>query len=686
MMKYNKFHNMVENNEESEVQLRINPIENRLFILSPVVESGDDRESTVKDFYQENNEMVEIGKLGTGMKVIHRKTNAHYIIIHFEKTKMKGNVQQKINNTLELMYNAASNYLLRLLNHYEDENKLFLILESFDGDTLENKILNNEIDSDAALRIFYQICKGVEHLHSFKLANISVTPETVLITEEGNAMLTDYGLRLSSKNNNRKPVRPTMYTKVGATQFCINAYTSPEELNAVRNKKKAVLSTKTDSWNVGILLYEMLTNFKSPFKGRSIDEIAESILKCEIDLSEVKDAFCRELIASLVKLNPEDRQDISEILKLSKFADFEDLDENGVDINDCVINGDDEGEYQPNNLGQANYDYDHSVMQSLKFENESLRKQIEELEVKMSSNLSGGIIDELTQRKTKKKNNEDDDKMSEIENEEEEDDDDDEMEFDEATLRSKYRELKNKFEKLNEEYKEGIEVTNKYSEEISKLQNENNEIEEELKVSTFDNIESLNESSSDLYELNEKLNNAIETFCESQSMFKEIIEKMIKTYGEQHELLMKENKTYINDKNKILFDVLEKIKKSWTEGKESQSNPLKEQIDIQTLKIKELSKFKAENENVDIKDKDLYEELCSLKEIEKKNKEELDKSRATLTELQDLYTKVKKDKDALDLKFSKAKLFITMRCEGSLLVEKLFQDLETERQEIQKSK
>ena len=677
---------MVENNEESEVQLRINPIENRLFILSPVVESGDDRESTVKDFYQENNEMVEIGKLGTGMKVIHRKTNAHYIIIHFEKTKMKGNVQQKINNTLELMYNAASNYLLRLLNHYEDENKLFLILESFDGDTLENKILNNEIDSDAALRIFYQICKGVEHLHSFKLANISVTPETVLITEEGNAMLTDYGLRLSSKNNNRKPVRPTMYTKVGATQFCINAYTSPEELNAVRNKKKAVLSTKTDSWNVGILLYEMLTNFKSPFKGRSIDEIAESILKCEIDLSEVKDAFCRELIASLVKLNPEDRQDISEILKLSKFADFEDLDENGVDINDCVINGDDEGEYQPNNLGQANYDYDHSVMQSLKFENESLRKQIEELEVKMSSNLSGRIIDELTQRKTKKKNNEDDDKMSEIENEEEEDDDDDEMEFDEATLRSKYRELKNKFENLNEEYKEGIEVTNKYSEEISKLQNENNEIEEELKVSTFDNIESLNESSSDLYELNEKLNNAIETFCESQSMFKEIIEKMIKTYGEQHELLMKENKTYINDKNKILFDVLEKIKKSWTEGKESQSNPLKEQIDIQTLKIKELSKFKAENENVDIKDKDLYEELCSLKEIEKKNKEELDKSRATLTELQDLYTKVKKDKDALDLKFSKAKLFITMRCEGSLLVEKLFQDLETERQEIQKSK
>ena len=676
---------MVENNEESEVQLRINPIENRQFILSPVVESGDDRESTVKDFYQENNDTVELGKLGNGIKVIHRKTNAHYIIIHFEKTKLKGTVQQKINNTLELMYNAASNYLLRLLNHYEDESNLFLIIESFDGDTLENRIIRNEIDSDTALRIFYQICKGVQHLHSFKLANISVTPETVLVTSEGNAMLTDYGLKLSSRNNNKKPVRPTKYIKIGATQYCINAYTSPEELNAVRNKTKAVLSTKTDSWNVGILLYEMLTNFKSPFKGRSIDEIAESILKCEIDLSEIKDAFCREVIASLVKLNPEDRQDISEILKLSKFADFEDLDENGVDINDCVINGDDEGEYQPNNLGQANYDYDHSVMQSLKFENENLKKQIEELEVKMSSNLSGGIIDELSQRKTKRKNIDEDNILNEIENEEEEEEED-ELDDDEATLRSKYRQLKSKYELLNKEYKEGVEVTNKYSEEISRLQNENNEIEEELKVSTFDNIESLNDSSSDLYELNEKLNNAIETFCESQSMFKEIVEKMIKTYGEQHEMLMKENKTYLNDKNKIFFDVLEKIKKSWTEGKESQTNPLKEQIDIQTLKIKELEKFKAENEKVNIKDKELYEELCSLKEIEKKNKEELDKSRTTLSELQELYTKVKKDKDALDLKFSKAKLFITMRCEGSLLVEKLFQDLEKEKQEIQKGK
>ena len=138
---------MEENNEE-EVQVRINPIDNRQFILAPVVESGDDRESTVKDFYQENNETVELGKLGYGIKVMHRKTNAQYIIIHFEKTKLKSNIQQKINNTLELMYNAASNYLLRLLNHYEDESNLFLIIESFNGDTLENKIIPMYYEKD----------------------------------------------------------------------------------------------------------------------------------------------------------------------------------------------------------------------------------------------------------------------------------------------------------------------------------------------------------------------------------------------------------------------------------------------------------------------------------------------------------------------------------------------------------
>ena len=53
-----------------------NDISNRVYCLSPAVESGRDRECTNKDFYQpDNEEIVDIGKLGYGSRVNHRETN-----------------------------------------------------------------------------------------------------------------------------------------------------------------------------------------------------------------------------------------------------------------------------------------------------------------------------------------------------------------------------------------------------------------------------------------------------------------------------------------------------------------------------------------------------------------------------------------------------------------------------------
>ena len=59
--------------------LQINQISNRQYILSPAVQSGNDKESSNKDFYQEGAELPNLGRLGLGMKVFHRKTNGIFI-------------------------------------------------------------------------------------------------------------------------------------------------------------------------------------------------------------------------------------------------------------------------------------------------------------------------------------------------------------------------------------------------------------------------------------------------------------------------------------------------------------------------------------------------------------------------------------------------------------------------------
>ena len=375
-----------------EKKLHINQIENRQYVLSPAIQSGNDRECINKDFYQEgDNSSVYIGKLGLGMKVVHRKTNIPYTIIHFEKEKVsKLRLQKKINSTLDLMYKSSHPYLFRLLNHYETQTHVFMIFESYDGDSLDEKIIKGKCDLQNSLKYLVEVMLGVQHMHSFHLYNLNVNPENILVNEC--VKLTDYGLKMEGKNE--KPKRDTRYKKKENINYIINAYTSPEELNAILNGKPCILNGKTDSWNCGILLYEMLTSFKSPFKGKTDEELINSILNCDIDLSPIKDDFCRDLISKLVKKNPEDRISIDEVLQMEYIKNV-DIEQPEIDFSDNIINPIDEQEFIKNNnintTNQIKQNNDNKSqiynkqMQTLKSENDSLKKMVEDLKKQVVS-------------------------------------------------------------------------------------------------------------------------------------------------------------------------------------------------------------------------------------------------------------------------------------------------------------
>ena len=324
-------------------KLHINQIKNRQYILSPAVQSGNDRECINKDFYQEgDNSSVSLGKLGLGMKVVHRKTTTPYTIIHLEKERIaKFKLTKKINSTLDLMYKSSHPYLFRLLNHYETETHVFMIFEEYDGDSLEEIIMKGRCDLDNSLKYLVEIMLGVQHMHNFRLYNLNVNPENVLITEC--VKLTDYGLKMEGKN--QKPKRTNILLKKDNINYIINAYTSPEELNAILNKKPCILNGKTDSWNCGILLYEMLTKFESPFKGKNNEELIKAILNCEIDLEPIKDEFCRDLISKLVRKNPQDRIDIDKVLEMDYIINNVLIEQPEIDFSDNIINPIDEQEF-----------------------------------------------------------------------------------------------------------------------------------------------------------------------------------------------------------------------------------------------------------------------------------------------------------------------------------------------------
>ena len=396
-----------------ENNLHINPIKNRKFILSPAVKSGNDRECVNKDFYQQgDNSTISVGKLGTGMKVLHRKTETPYTIVHFEKAKpIKLKLEDKINSTLDLMYRSSHPYLFRLLNHYETDTHFFMVFEAYDGESLDEKIIKGECDLETSLKYLLEVMIGVQHLHQYNLYNLSVVPENILVGDYC-IKLTDYNLKLEGIK--KKVKRTNILLKKNNFSYIINAYTSPEELNSLINQKPCILDGKTDSWNCGILLYEMLTKFGSPFKGNNNDEVMKAILNADIDLEPIKDEFCKKLISKLVRKDPNERIDIDDVLKMEEINNIE-IQKPLIDFMDNIINPIDDQDFVNNSTqnndpntkkvqfseeSTKNKQYKKEIT-NLKSENDSLKQLVEDLRKQVvSSDKKNRVLKHISKLKS----------------------------------------------------------------------------------------------------------------------------------------------------------------------------------------------------------------------------------------------------------------------------------------------
>ena len=672
---------------EKKVQLHITPLKNRQYILSPAVQSGNDRECTNKDFYQEGeNCSISLGKLGLGMKVVHRKTTVPYTIIHFDKERVsKFNLSKKINSTLNLMYKSSHPYLFRLLNHYETETHVFMIFESYDGESLEEKILKDKCDLQNTLMYLVEIMLGVQHLHEYNLYNVNVNPENILVNDCV-VKLTDYGLKMEGKN--QKPKRNNILLKKENINYIINAYTSPEELNAILNKKPCILNGKTDTWNCGILLYEMLTKFGEPFKGKNNDEFINAILNCEIDLEPIKDDFCKELISKMVRKNPEERIDIDEILNMDyiKNVDIEQFD---IDFSDNIINP----IYEQNQgLNSENSNQTlNKELTNLKSENDNLKQLVEDLKKQVNSSnkkkkpplkhfskLKSMVIDvgseivaddglNLDDMLNEDDNDNNKDKQKgenkmetlkksmkhEVIEEEEDDDEEDysdkEEEFNDDNLfvrSEKYKErnnqLREKLRKLSKKNKKLKSSEDEYKKQIEELNNNKNK-------NILETLEKIN--TVPIYHIDDLVNvilNSINIFKNTQNEIKNSVDKLISNADSQENKLKEENKKFLDNKTKLFFDIMNN-KISEKEALDEINKKEKQNENQNENNINEINdNFNQSEKNLDYKEK--YEESKRKEEILDTKVKVLEESVRTANELKN---SIEKEHEELKMQFQK---------------------------------
>ncbi len=142
-----------------------------------------------------------------------------------------------------------------------DDDLPFFVMEYIEGIPITEYCDQNKFSVDQRLKLFIQVCSAVNYAHQNLIVHRDIKPSNILITPKGEPKLLDFGI--AKLLGNEQNTNTTALTRAGSRLMTVE-YASPEQVAGSK------ITTASDIYSLGILLYELLTghlpyNFKNKF-------------------------------------------------------------------------------------------------------------------------------------------------------------------------------------------------------------------------------------------------------------------------------------------------------------------------------------------------------------------------------------------------------------------------------------
>ena len=196
--------------------------------------------------------------------------------------------------------------IARILDGGITDGRPYVVLEYLEGLAITEHCRRHQLDLDRRLRLFLEVCDAVAHAHRHLVVHRDLKPSNVLVTIEGRVRLLDFGIAKLLAAGDATAAVEAPKTRTGL-MLLTPEYAAPEQLRGES------VSTATDVYGLGLLLYELLTD-ERPFDltGKRPSEIERIV--CEEEPSRPSTGLRPPGDASTPTVRPALRGDLDTIV------------------------------------------------------------------------------------------------------------------------------------------------------------------------------------------------------------------------------------------------------------------------------------------------------------------------------------------------------------------------------------
>ena len=154
--------------------------------------------------------------------------------------------------------------IVRIIDFGSSHDNYYIVMEYIDGMSLKEIIdEHGALDQELTLLIAREVCLGLDHAHQHGIVHRDVKPANIMVTNDGQVKITDFGLAKLHQSQTQQTVANTL---LGTP-----LYMSPEQ--AIGDN----VDGRSDLFSLGTMCYEMITGTQ-PFLGDNYAVVIQNII------------------------------------------------------------------------------------------------------------------------------------------------------------------------------------------------------------------------------------------------------------------------------------------------------------------------------------------------------------------------------------------------------------------------